>query len=349
MITLKTGNIFDSHTEALVNTVNCEGFMGKGIAYQFKVRYPKNNDRYKEACRKGEFKIGTILVVEEGGKFIVNFPTKDKWRKKSEYEYIEKGMDELVKILPSLGVSSISIPPLGCGNGGLDWEIVKAIMLDYLDNLKEDFDIVLYEPSQVINKSKVKKSPKLNSSHLLLMLIKRQLRKFNKVRLQKTSYLLNYFSQEDYFKFNAYNYGPYANSINILSRDIKEFQLYYQFDTNKALEWAINTMISNSVKSKIKKYEDSLIRASNFVNKIKSDKELELLTTLLYIIEEDYPVLQNQLFGKLEEWSSYKAEAFNQSQIDKAVEKLQQEGLVLTTIDGLEPSLKKLVLPKEKN
>jgi O-acetyl-ADP-ribose deacetylase (regulator of RNase III) len=346
MIKLKTGNIFESNSDALVNTVNCEGFMGKGIAYQFKIRYPKNNDRYKESCKNGDFKIGSILVTQEEDKTIINFPTKDKWRKKSEYEFIEKGMERLVAMIPDLNIKSIAIPPLGCGNGGLDWEIVKSILIDYLNDYKEKYEITLYEPSKVINKSKVKKAPKLNSSHIILMLLKKDLSKFNKIRLQKSSFLLNYYAKENYFKFNAYNYGPYANSINILSRDIKEFQLFYQFKTEEALNWAMNTNISNSVQSKIKKYEDSLIRAISFVNKIKSDKELELLTTLLFIIENNYPIFNNELPTKLREWSNYKAEAFTQNDIEKAVQTLLNEGILSITIDGLEPTLKKEISPK---
>lgn len=96
MIQYVTGNIFESKAECLVNTVNCEGYMGKGIAYQFKMRYPQNNKDYVRACKSGELRIGTIHFFFEEGIWIINFPTKDKWREKSRISYVEIGLDRLV-------------------------------------------------------------------------------------------------------------------------------------------------------------------------------------------------------------------------------------------------------------
>ena len=97
MIRSEIGNILDSSAQCLVNTVNCEGFMGKGIAYQFKERFPENNKEYMKACKSGELTIGKILFFEEDGKIIANFPTKNKWREKSQYSYIDSGLTALEK------------------------------------------------------------------------------------------------------------------------------------------------------------------------------------------------------------------------------------------------------------
>lgn len=128
MITYTTGNIFDSRAECLVNTVNCEGYMGKGIAYQFKLRFPENNRDYVRACKNGELQIGTIHSFSEDGKEIVNFPTKDKWREKSQMRYVENGFDRLVDFIKENSITSIALPPLGCGNGGLIWGDVKQVV-----------------------------------------------------------------------------------------------------------------------------------------------------------------------------------------------------------------------------
>ena len=136
MIEFVTGNIFDSGADCLINTVNCEGFMGKGIAYQFKMRFPKNNIDYVKACKSGKLRIGTIHYYKEDGIWIVNFPTKDKWREKSKIDYIEKGLDLLVKFITEYKPKVIAIPPLGCGNGGLDWNVVKSIIIDKNDSLQ---------------------------------------------------------------------------------------------------------------------------------------------------------------------------------------------------------------------
>lgn len=142
------GDILKSSSDCIVNTVNCEGYMGKGIAYQFKLKFPENNESYKNACRNKSLTIGKLHCYVENNKTIINFPTKDKWRQKSKYEYIEKGMVELVNLLPKLDIHSIAIPPLGCGNGGLLWENVKKIILDSLKPLANDYEFVLYEPSK---------------------------------------------------------------------------------------------------------------------------------------------------------------------------------------------------------
>ena len=99
MISYTSGDLLQSSADALVNTVNCEGYMGKGIAYQFKLRYPENNKDYIKACKNGTLQIGRLHYFRERSKVIINFPTKDKWRAKSKLEYIDKGLDELVKLI----------------------------------------------------------------------------------------------------------------------------------------------------------------------------------------------------------------------------------------------------------
>ena len=128
MLTYTTGDLLKSDAKALVNTVNCEGYMGKGIAYQFKLQFPENNISYINACKNGNLKIGTLHYYKEKEKLIINFPTKNKWREKSHINYIEKGLDQLILLIAELKISSIAIPPLGSGNGGLIWADVKSII-----------------------------------------------------------------------------------------------------------------------------------------------------------------------------------------------------------------------------
>src|SRR5690606_30643134 len=132
-IQVRKGDIMQSGAEALVNTVNTVGVMGKGIALQFKEAFPNNNKVYVETCKKNELMPGKLLAVwdenlQYGKKLIINFPTKVHWRNPSQYEYIEKGLVALRKYLQKEKVKSIAIPPLGCGNGGLDWGKVKPMI-----------------------------------------------------------------------------------------------------------------------------------------------------------------------------------------------------------------------------
>jgi len=153
MITYITGNILASNAQALINTVNTVGIMGKGLALQFKDAYPSNFTAYQKACKQGDIAIGKLFVtidqnLKSGEKIIINFPTKKDWRNPSEYIFIEQGLDDLVKIIKKQNIKSVAIPPLGAGLGGLKWEKVKKIIEQKLTNL--DVEIIVYEPNNNI-------------------------------------------------------------------------------------------------------------------------------------------------------------------------------------------------------
>lgn len=144
MITYLTGNIFDSPADALVNAVNTLGVMGKGLAKQFKIRYPKNYQWVQTMLNSSVWHIGELIIVQDGDKLIINFPTKKEWWLKSEYTYIEAGLLSLYCNCGYHKIKSIAIPALGCGEGGLAWEKVKMLMERYLNHLS--IDIFIYEP-----------------------------------------------------------------------------------------------------------------------------------------------------------------------------------------------------------
>ncbi len=142
------GNIILAPTDAIVNTVNCVGVMGKGLALQFKHAFPSNFNSYKRACDAGLVKPGVCHIFDTGGikpKYIINFPTKRHWRDNSLLEDINIGLDDLAYKINSYKLKSISIPPLGCGLGGLDWSIVKPLIISKLDNIP-DLTLFLYCP-----------------------------------------------------------------------------------------------------------------------------------------------------------------------------------------------------------
>jgi O-acetyl-ADP-ribose deacetylase (regulator of RNase III) len=146
------GNMFSEPVQALINTVNCVGVMGKGVALEFKNRWPANFRAYKKLCDAGHLRPGKMFVFDTkellataGPRYLVNFPTKDHWRSKSQISYIEEGLDALVDAIKKHGIKSIAMPPLGCGNGGLDWAEVKPIIEAKLASL-EDVNIVVFAP-----------------------------------------------------------------------------------------------------------------------------------------------------------------------------------------------------------
>ncbi|HEY3356479.1 MAG TPA: macro domain-containing protein, partial [Polyangia bacterium] len=131
MLELGTGNLLEAQVDALVNTVNTVGVMGKGIALQFKKAFPANYEAYRRACAVKQVQIGRIFVFETGmlmPRYIFNFPTKKHWRQPSRLEYIRAGLEDLVTQVQQLGVRSIAVPPLGCGHGGLAWSAVRPLV-----------------------------------------------------------------------------------------------------------------------------------------------------------------------------------------------------------------------------
>ena len=155
MLEFKQGNLLEEDAEALVNAVNCVGVMGKGIALQFKQAFPENFQQYKQVCDAKEVQPGRMFTVPTGKlfnpKFIINFPTKRHWRDKSKIEDVQTGLKALVAEVQQLGITSIAIPALGCGNGGLDWLEVKLLIESAFAELPE-VKAIVFEPTDAPKK-----------------------------------------------------------------------------------------------------------------------------------------------------------------------------------------------------
>jgi O-acetyl-ADP-ribose deacetylase (regulator of RNase III) len=149
MITLTRGNLLEDKVEAIVNTVNCVGVMGKGIALQFKQAFPENFKVYARACKKNEVRQGKMFIFSTDSfvnpKYIFNFPTKNHWRGKSKIKDVETGLADLAEEIRRLKIKSIAIPPLGCGYGGLKWADVRHLIENTFKDLPE-VEVHLYEP-----------------------------------------------------------------------------------------------------------------------------------------------------------------------------------------------------------
>ena len=150
MIRFTTGNLLEADVEALVNTVNTVGVMGKGVALMFKEAYAENYRAYAAACKAGDVEVGRMLVTENGEligpRWIINFPTKQHWRGKTNPVWIDAGLEDLQRVIAELGIRSLALPPLGCGNGGLKWEDVRPRIEATLACL-EGVEVTVYEPT----------------------------------------------------------------------------------------------------------------------------------------------------------------------------------------------------------
>lgn len=334
MIIYTTGDLLKSSSEALVNTVNCEGYMGKGIAYQFKLQYPENNKDYVKACKSGNLRVGKLHYFKEKGKIIVNFPTKDKWRANSKINYVEDGLNELIKLIALLNIKSIAIPPLGSGNGGLIWAEVKCLIEQKLSVLPNDIQVYIYEPSNnYVSPPTVE--PKLSTSALVLMEIKNRLNQFDTLRLQKTAYFLNVFSNQVYFNFKRHKYGPYDHSIAIISKDIKEFQKYHNVQsTEESYKILYNKIVSNNVKNKLAQLNPFIEKSTNYVNSIKTNHELECLATIVFLVNEQKVLTQDEILKYFKQWSDDKANRYSEDDIVNAIDKLYNSNIIEKTLTG---------------
>lgn len=206
MIEYVVGNLLESPADALVNTVNTAGVMGRGIALQFKNRFPENYKAYQTACKTGQIGIGKLFVHKEltvdGAKLIINFPTKTDWRKPSEYGYVEAGLKALVQLIQEQQLASIALPPLGTGNGGLDWMKVRKLLETYLSGL--DCHILVYQPNfavqEVLNAERIKLTPARAMLLSVLFEVVRNGEFISEFTAEKVVYFLKRFGAKEFDK-----------------------------------------------------------------------------------------------------------------------------------------------------
>lgn len=338
MINFVVGNLLESEAYALVNTVNCEGYMGKGIAYQFKLRFPEMNSEYVKQCKQHKLRPGALHTYKEASKLIINFPTKDKWREKSKMEYIASGLDALVDFINKEKIPSIAIPPLGSGNGGLVWDEVKQLIIKKLSCLEHNVDIYIYEPSKNYRASPVAE-PQLSLSALILMQIKLHLLPdnihFNKVCLHKTAYFMTVLSNTNYFRFVKEKYGPYDHDIDVVAKKIKEFEIYHKVkNTNEAYDILMNKLVSEKTLQKMDFFMPYIRKAAEFTNHFTDVTSVEGAGTALYIISQAHFATAEDIIAGFQMWSEDKAKRFSKETILSAIGELEKAGFIQETLCG---------------
>lgn len=332
MINFVTGDLFDSGADCLINTVNCEGYMGKGIAYQFKKKFPQNNLDYVKACENGTLHIGVIHYYKEDGVWIVNFPTKDKWREKSKIDYIEKGLEQLKQFIKIHNPKRIAIPPLGCGNGGLEWSTVKSLIIEKLSDIESDYELLIFEPTGSYTASH-KRAPEINVSGLVVLQMGMGLSKPNALRLQKTGYFINYFLEEEYFKFAKDKRGPYSQTIDVIQKNIKEYLTYYNLESLKAVyEHVYKVIVSKKTEEKLDKLNLAVKKAIDYVNAIDEDEKLEGIATALFIIKQNNQINQEDIITHFKNWSEDKAARFDAVSIQECISYLEESCIISRNI-----------------
>lgn len=343
MIKYITGNILESNAQALVNTVNTVGVMGKGIALQFKKAYPNNYKAYIEACKREEIVIGKLFVTRDtnlnsGEKIIINFPTKKDWRKPSEYSYIEEGLRDLINVIKEYHIISIAIPPLGSGNGGLEWEKVKKLIEKRISHL--DIDIFVYEPTAQIKEYLKKERIKLTDARALLLYVLYDLVKngeyVSEFSSEKVCYFLQRFGAKKYFKldFEPNFYGPYSGKVRFILNVLNGSYIMGYSDMNKKPFEPLILIADGyeTVKNYIESRSELLDIAKKtieFLNGFYSDFALELLSSIDYLSKKHNTIDKQTVTQKLEEWNDRKRTMFsNPKYIDISTKHIQKTKFV---------------------
>ena len=324
MIKYLEGNIFDSKAMALVNTVNLFGVMGKGIALQFKKQFPNNYKLYQKACKDKTIGIGKLFVTEEqtmfGTKIIINFPTKIDWRKPAEYSYIEAGLDDLIGVVNTYQIRSIAIPPLGAGNGGLNWERVKSLIESKLSSL--DIDILVYNPTVSIVEKMKSERVRLTPARALLLYVLFDLVKHgeyvSEFSSEKVCYFLQRFGAENLFNltYEPKYYGPYSGRVRYVLNVLNGSYIMGYSDMDKKPFDSLSLVVDahEEIETYVNNDENLMTiakRTMSFLNGFYSDFGLELLSSIDFLMRQYGELSVDEIYQLLSQWNHRKGKIFN--------------------------------------
>lgn len=309
MIRYTTGNLLEAKADALVNTVNTVGIMGKGIALMFREAFAENFRAYATACKLGEVRTGQMFVTERhavlGPRWIINFPTKQDWRTKTRLEWVVDGLADLRRVIVDNGIRSIALPPLGCGNGGLDWAEVRPKIEEALGDL-DDVDIQVYEPTREYqNVAKRHGVEKLTPARALIAELVRRYWvlgiECSLLEIQKLAWLLQrrvrMLGLDDplHLHFKAHKYGPYAQDLQHLLNSLDGSYLHcekrladagpsdviwFEEDRRPRMEAYLRS-------SEAQPYREALEQTGALIDGFQSPLGMELLATVDWLLSEE--------------------------------------------------------------
>jgi len=341
MIKLVKGNLLDADAEAIVNTVNTVGIMGKGIALQFRQAYPANYEAYKKACDHKEVQPGKMFVFATNRtvnpRFIVNFPTKRHWKGKSRMEDVASGLVDLVHVIKELKIRSIALPPLGCGNGGLRWSDVRTRIESAFTALPE-VEAFLYEPAGAPAAEKMKvatKRPNMTAGRAALIGLMERYAvpgyHLTLLEIQKLAYFLRAAGEPlDKLNFVKGKYGPYAE---VLEHALQRIEGHFIRGYGDRSRFAAIRLLPDAVSEAntfLQSHIDTLARldrVAQLIEGFESPYGMELLATVHWLAQEDQTVKDNSdaAIHGVKAWSEHKKQTFNSEHIKIAWSRLRDE------------------------
>jgi O-acetyl-ADP-ribose deacetylase (regulator of RNase III) len=343
MLKLKRGNLLDEKTEALVNTVNCVGVMGKGIALQFKQAFPENFKQYQKACKNDEVQPGRMFTVATDSllnpKYIINFPTKRHWRHKSRLEDIKAGLTALVTEVKTLGIRSIAVPPLGCGNGGLDWAVVAPLIEAAFEPLP-DIEVVLFEPAGAQKADAMKVAtpkPRMTAARAalirLLELYGLPGYRTSRIEIQKLAYFLKVAGEPALQKleYKRFHYGPYSHDLGHAIQRMEGHYLRGYGDGSDRAKIQVLPTGHQAAQTFLANKQDAhqhLEKVSRLIEGFETPYGMEMLATLHWVAQEDPEAAEDCQIAiqRVQAWSDRKKNLFKSRHLKVAWAHLKAEG-----------------------
>lgn len=344
MVKLRKGNLIKADAEALVNTVNCVGHMGKGIALQFKKAFPKNFEAYKKACNAEEVQLGKMFVFSTGHlvnpKYIINFPTKWHWRGKSKMEDIEAGLQALLIEIEERDIRSVAIPPLGSGLGGLHWPLVKKKIEEALGRAS-NVEFILFEPTgapKAKNMPIGTSKPQLTVPRAMIIRLIRQYAELSYrltlLETQKLAYFLQEAGQPLRLRFQASLYGPYAHNLNKVL-ELLEGHYIQGYGDSQAPDVEIELLpnADSEAQGFLENHEKpraNLKRVERVIDGFETPYGMELLSSTHWVATHGKPVATDPdgAIEVIHKWSDRKRKMLKPVHIRVAWERLHAEGWV---------------------
>lgn len=342
MIELGKGNLLKADVEAIVNTVNCVGIMGKGIALQFKQAYPENFKAYAKACRAGDVRPGKMFIVAtnktQNPRFIVNFPTKRHWKGNSKIEDIKSGLDALIQDVRALGITSIALPPLGCGHGGLSWSDVKPLIEEAFAALPA-VQVLMYEPTGAPAAQDMPigtEAPTLTRARAMLIRLVGIYGipgyELTLLEIQKLAYFLQAAGEPMKLQYVKEKFGPFANNLNHVLQKL-EGHFISGYGDDAAVGKQIQTMprATEVADEFLRSQPDALERlqqVSKLIEGFETPYGMELLATVHWVATQEDPLaIENcdRAIAGVQAWSQRKSSLFTAKHVQKAWQRLHDQ------------------------
>jgi len=347
MIELERGSVLEADVEAVVNTVNTEGIMGKGIALQFRKAYPDNYEAYRKACNSGEVKPGHMFVFDRrtltNPRYIINFPTKRHWRSQSRMQDIEAGLVALVDEVHRLGVKSVAVPPLGCGLGGLHWPDVLRRMRAAFQGAPEVAWRV-HEPSWAPDAGRMPirtRRPRMTKDRAVVLgLIRRYLvpgfdYSISLLEIQKLVYFLQQSGEQLHrVQFVKHHYGPYADVLRYVLETIDGHYITGYGDGRNTPDTPIRLKDEAEAEAELYLKEHSatlarIDRVAQLIEGFETPFGMELLSTVHWAATHDDREAAKDPDAALRAvraWNTRKAKLMRAEQVEAAWQRLRERG-----------------------